>query len=430
MVRSSLIFLCIICLIFSINIESSFVHANTAEQLQAESKALSEKIKALDQEIKDYNTKINQTQGEAKSLKQALTSLELRRAALIKEIDRTNLKILEAKQNISNTQADISVTESKLSMNKEGLAETLRVLVNQDTALPPLMRILSKGSSLSDMLDVLKKSEDVSKALHQKVLALNGTREELTVQKQNFELNRQTLESLNSTLTDQKMLVDQTKKETDSLLVQTKNKETTYQKLVSERKKKKGDLELEMLDVEARLKVVVDASKLPKQGNVLNYPVVKVNITQYFGNTPFSSQNPQVYNGAGHNGIDFAVPVGTQIFAALGGTVLGTGNTDESCNGVSYGKWVLIRHPNGLTTLYAHLSVIQVAAGQQVTAGQKIGLSGNTGYSTGPHLHFTVYASDSVHISSGTEYKSKVCGTYMIMPLAPRSGYLNPLSYF
>ena len=189
-------------------------------------------------------------------------------------------------------------------------------------------------------------------------------------------------------------------------------------------------MEAEMLDVESRLKVIVDSTKLPKYGKgVLKYPVAMPNITQYFGNTPFASQNPQVYNGAGHNGIDFGVKSGTPLLAAAAGTVLGTGNTDTACSGVSYGKWVLIKHGNGLTTLYAHLSVIQVSQGQTVASGEKIGLSGNTGYSTGPHLHFTVLASDAVHISGPTEYKSKVCGTYMILPLSPRNGYLNPLSY-
>jgi murein DD-endopeptidase MepM/ murein hydrolase activator NlpD len=182
-----------------------------------------------------------------------------------------------------------------------------------------------------------------------------------------------------------------------------------------------------MLDVEAKLKTIVDASKLPKYGKgILKYPVDKVVITQYFGNTPFSSKNPQVYNGSGHNGLDFGIPTGTAILSAEAGQVIGTGNTDTACNGVSYGKWVLIRHNNGLSSLYAHLSVIQVKEGESVTARQKIALSGNTGYSTGPHLHFTVYASDAVEI---TNYRSKVCGTNMRMPIAPRAGYLNPLSY-
>ena len=168
-------------------------------------------------------------------------------------------------------------------------------------------------------------------------------------------------------------------------------------------------------------------SKLPKYGSgVLKYPLTNPIITQYFGNTPFASQNPQVYNGSGHNGIDFGTRVGTPILSALEGTVLGTGNTDASCSGVSYGKWVLIKHPNGLTSLYAHLSSILVKEGDRLATSQKIGLSGNTGYSTGPHLHFTVYASDVVQITS---YRSKVCGTNMTMPVAPRAGYLNPLTY-
>jgi murein DD-endopeptidase MepM/ murein hydrolase activator NlpD len=233
--------------------------------------------------------------------------------------------------------------------------------------------------------------------------------------------------SLNSTLNDQKNLVELTAKDKSNLLVVTKNKESSYQQLLAERKKKKSDLEAEMLDVESKLKTIVDASKIPKYGKgILKFPVSNVVITQYFGNTPFSSKNPQVYNGSGHNGIDLGVRVGTPILAAEDGVVLGTGDTDASCAGVSYGKWILVKHGNGLTSLYAHLSLIQVSTGDKVTALQKIGLSGNTGYSTGPHLHFTVYASDSVQI---TNYKSKVCGTMMTMPIAPRAGYLNPLSY-
>ncbi|MFA5131948.1 MAG: peptidoglycan DD-metalloendopeptidase family protein [Candidatus Paceibacterota bacterium] len=407
-----------------------FSRAQTADQLQSNLNSLSSQIQSLDKEIKEFNSKINTTQGEAKTLKQALAGLELRRTALSKEIDRTKLRITEAQTHISTTVTEINVTTKRLTRTQSALAETLRSLVYQDTGMPAVMSVLAPGSHLSDALDIIKRGADVSHAINQKVDELSSVKQELNTQKETFESNKKTLESLNATLTDQKLLVDQTTKDKNSLLVQTKNKETEYQKLLADRKRKKGELEAEMLDVESKLKVIVDASKLPKYGKgVLQYPVANVIITQYFGNTPFASKNPQVYNGSGHNGIDFGVKVGTPILAAAAGTVVGTGNTDSACSGVSYGKWVLIRHTNGLTTLYAHLSVIQATSGQTVASGDKVGLSGNTGYSTGPHLHFTVYASDSVHISAPTEYKSKVCGTYMIMPLAPKAGYLNPLSY-
>lgn len=86
-----------------------------------------------------------------------------------------------------------------------------------------------------------------------------------------------------------------------------------------------------------------------------------------------------------HYGIDLRVKVGDSIRAAFGGIVR-MANFDKR----GYGKYVLVRHYNGLETLYAHLSNQQVKVGQYVDAGDVIGLGGNTGRSTGPHLHFEV----------------------------------------
>ena len=351
----------------------------------------------------------------------------MRRNGLTKDIAYTRLRIRQAEDNILFTKGKIQSTETTLERTKGALAESLRTLVYNDSSLPRFVGALADGAHLSDAIDVTTRNSQASGAINEKARALMDVKTTLSIQKASYEQHKNTLLSLNATLTDQKELVDQTSKDKATLLEQTKNKESSYQKLVAERKKKKNDLEAEMLDVEAKLQTIVDVSKLPKFGKgVLQYPLENVIITQYFGNTPFASKNPQVYNGSGHNGIDFGTKVGTPILASAAGVVLGSGDTDASCGGVSYGKWILIKHNNGLSTLYAHLSVIQVKTGEVVTAKQKIGLSGNTGYSTGPHLHFTVYASDAVQI---TNYKSKVCGTNMTMPIAPRAGYLNPLSY-
>ncbi len=414
----------------SLLLVTQVTHAQTVDELKSNVDNLSEQIKALDAEIASYNTKILGAQGEAKTLKQALANLEARKAVLAKEISRTLLQIRAARDKISLTKNEISTTEQTIDKNSEALQEILRRLYQQEAQLNPLFDTLTRAGKMSDALDAVKQNSDISKQITGKVRELKESKDQLEITKIAYEENKKKLESLNERLFDQKATVEQTSSEKAKLLTLTKNKETEYQKLLSERQAKKQALEKELSDVESKLKVFVDASKLPKYGKgVLKWPVSKVNITQFFGNTPFASQNPQVYNGFGHNGIDFAVPSGTAILAAQSGIVVGTGNTDTQCSGVSYGKWVLIKHTNGLTTLYAHLSRIDVNSGQAVAALQKIGLSGNTGYSTGPHLHFTVYASDSVHVSGPTEYKSKVCGTYMVMPLAPRAGYLNPLSY-
>lgn len=404
-----------------------FVSAQTADQLKSDLDVLSLQIKALDDEIKAYNLKISKTQGEAKTLKDALYKLEIRRTGLSKDISYTKLRINQAEQNISFTENKIKTTESTLDKTKAELARALRSLTQNEQSLPYFVSTLAEGARLSDALDITKRGGQFASAINQKTRALVDTKTTLSIQKASYEQHKNTLLTLNQTLNGQKTLVDQTSKDKNTLLFETKNKESSYQKLLAERKKKRGELEAELLDVESKLQTIVDASKIPKYGKgILQYPLDTVLITQYFGNTPFSSRNPQVYNGAGHNGIDFGVKVGTPILSAASGVVLGTGDTDASCSGVSYGKWVLVKHFNGLTTLYAHLSLIQVKSGDTLSSKQKVGLSGNTGYSTGPHLHFTVYASDAVQI---TKYVSKVCGTTMVMPIAPRAGYLNPLSY-
>lgn len=93
--------------------------------------------------------------------------------------------------------------------------------------------------------------------------------------------------------------------------------------------------------------------------------------------------------GRMHKGIDWAVPTGTAVRASSGGTVVSAGWSS------GYGYCVTLRHPDGRQTRYGHLSKILVSAGQKVDQNQKIALSGNTGRSTGPHLHFEIIINGS-----------------------------------
>jgi murein DD-endopeptidase MepM/ murein hydrolase activator NlpD len=88
--------------------------------------------------------------------------------------------------------------------------------------------------------------------------------------------------------------------------------------------------------------------------------------------------------GESHPGVDIAVPIGTPVRASGGGSVLQAGVDSE------YGIFVLLEHPGGLQSMYGHLSRSAVASGQAVDAGEVIGLSGNTGRSSAPHLHFEI----------------------------------------
>lgn len=104
-------------------------------------------------------------------------------------------------------------------------------------------------------------------------------------------------------------------------------------------------------------------------------------VTSEFG----SRIDPITGQRRGHTGIDLAVPTGTPIRAALPGTV-----TVSAYDSGGYGYYVMIDHGNGLTTLYGHCSQLLVSVGRTVEAGTVVAMSGSTGRSTGPHLHFEV----------------------------------------
>jgi len=95
----------------------------------------------------------------------------------------------------------------------------------------------------------------------------------------------------------------------------------------------------------------------------------------------------------GYNGVDYGAPVGTPVFSAAEGVVIVSkftvGYCGRSCGG-GYGNYVVIEHPNGTQTLYGHLSAVYVSVGTRLVQGQWLGEVGNTGKSTGSHLHFEV----------------------------------------
>jgi murein DD-endopeptidase MepM/ murein hydrolase activator NlpD len=92
-----------------------------------------------------------------------------------------------------------------------------------------------------------------------------------------------------------------------------------------------------------------------------------------------------------HTGVDIAAPFGTTVMAAAAGVIVAVGHS-----GVGYGNYVVIAHGGGIMTLYGHLLETDVLVGNTVLRGQRIGLEGSTGWSTGPHVHFELRVNDSV----------------------------------
>ncbi len=419
------------CILVAIVMMPRYVVAGIIADLQQKIAERTGEIANLEKEITLYQEELDRTAKQATGLNNALKQLDLTDKKLETDIRVTESKIASAVDSITALKFDIDITGARIADNSKTLKKTLRERYALESyTLPEILLAHPTFSSFWSFVTYLDKFQTT---IRTRVESLKDLRASLEEKEKRLNDEKANLLSYKGRLVDQKDIVLVNKDTKERLLTETKNKESLYGDMLEERIAKREALEREIAEFEERLRVEIDPASLPETGTgVLSWPFDTVFLTQYFGNTPFASANPQVYGNGGHNGIDLRGAVGTPVKAALNGTVVDTGDTDAQCYKVSYGKWVLVRHYNGISTLYAHLSLIRVKAGDEVARGDIVGYSGNSGYSTGPHLHFTVYATAAVSISQPTgpnKYVSKICGTYLKLPLSAKNGYLNPLSY-
>ena len=382
--------------------------------------------------------------GKNKStLQSEVNRIDTSRKKIASDIAVTQNKITSATLELDKLGNQIVDKETRIGSGKSALGEALRSLQSiADTTL--IEHFLSSRSGIASVWQGVDMLLTLESSLSDEIDTLVEAKYALTIDKEEVSVQKASLSSLKTTLSGQKTVLDENRKEQATLLTETKNKESEYQKIVSAKKIAKEQFERELNLYESQLNYTLDTNAIPAAGSgVLQFPLDPQYmqrckdrqstfknlycITQYFGDTPFARSG--AYNGKGHNGIDFGVPEGTKVVAALSCIVQAVGNTDAYPGCYSYGKWMLIKHGNGLTTLYAHLSVVSVGQGTEVPGGAVIGYTGKTGYATGPHLHFTLYASEAVKLVKMGDIKSKTNCANAIVPVAATEGYLNPISY-
>lgn len=417
-------------LLISVILFCSFFTANAqsvVDQIQSRIDQKNADIKNLEKDIALYQSEITALSAEGASLTDTIKALTLTEKKLRADISVTGDKIDNANLRIEQTASDIVKTQGNINNDTRFVVAAFKSINEQGDRSPA--RVLLSSQSFGDAWDDILRLAILQDNLQTHIAALQQAKSDLESKKRAVEANKAELVTLQKQLKGQQSAVLAAEAEKNALLKQTKSSESSYRALLADKQRLKDAFEKELFQFESELKLAVNKSLLPPVGtSVLSWPMDETLITQFFGNTPFATANPQVYKGTGHNGIDLRATIGTPIKASLSGTVVGVANTDIVPGCYSFGRWVMIRHPAGLSTLYSHLSIPSVTIGDVVTTGQIIGYSGNTGYTTGPHLHFGVYASDGVEIKKFTSKDSKNCAGATI-PVAVLAAYLNPLSY-
>jgi murein DD-endopeptidase MepM/ murein hydrolase activator NlpD len=401
---------------------ASVLNANTIDDIQDKIDIANKNRAALEKEIAGYQGQLKVIGAQANTLQSTIKSLDISTNKIVTEVKLVENNINKTQYTIEDTSLQINNKKREINLGQSAIKETLRLIDESDQT--SIWEILLSTDDLAGFWTNIENTFQVQTRIGEEITTVKSIKANLEKAKTALELQKKELEDHTAELADRKNVLLNTKKEKSTLLTATKNTEANYQKILKDKLALKEALDQEIYAFEAQLKLAIDPKSFPAAGKgILKWPLDNIYITQNFGKTADSGR---LYVSGTHNGVDFRAAIGTRLLSSGNGVVEAVGNTDTVCPGASYGKWIFIRYDNGLASTYGHLSVISVKAGQKVRTGEVIGYSGNTGYSTGPHLHLSVYAGQGVQIST---LKSTVCkGTYTI-PIADPKAYLDPLVY-
>ncbi|PCI29487.1 hypothetical protein COB55_02125 [Candidatus Wolfebacteria bacterium] len=399
--------------------------ASTIDDLKKKISDRGGQIEQLEAEIIEQEKQIIEVGKEKNTLQSHVNQLDLTERKIGKDIKLTQNRISSTNNTIEKIGLEIGDKESKIIQNKTALGSVLRKV--DEMYGFSLIELLLLSGTLGEFWEETETLDQFERGVHDNVALLEGLKVDLGSKQEESRVERAKLSQQKNQLSDQKKVVTYNKQERVNVLVKTKNKESEYKKILDETIALRETFERELFAFESQLQFEIDPDSFPTgKPGILANPLRSMLVTQKFGATDFAKKS-RYYRSGSHPGTDFRASVGTTVYSALAGSIIGAGDTDSvrSCRGRSFGKWVLVEHPNGLSTLYAHLSVISVEKGQGVGTGTIVGYSGNTGVTTAAHLHFGVYASQGVKVGNIT---SATCGKAP-MPIADTDAYLDPEVY-
>lgn len=364
-------------------------------------------IKKLETEEAAYRQTLSEKQSQSNTLKSQISQIKTQIKRLKADLNVAKAKISKTESNIKLHSSEIRKKEIEIKNRESAMAESIRFLarIEKQNAIV----LLLKNNKFSDFLSSTQYLTSFETGLYNNFKTLTQNKIELEDMVSEEKNLRDDLNILKKDLLIKDLLIQNQKREKNQLLSKTKNQEKEYQKIISQLQIRQAEIQKEIFELEDRLRGEVTGVPPPRPG-ALTWPLLG-RITQGYGPTSITGFYNDVYKF--HNGIDIAAYYGAPVRASLDGVVAASGSNSS----YAYGDWLAIRHNNGLTTLYAHLSAKIVSVGENVSQGQLIGYEGSSGFVTGPHLHFTVYSTNTFKIERRW------------FGLLPIGGSVNPFDY-
>lgn len=336
--------------------------ADDLSQKQAEYQKVQDQIKQLEQ-------KINSNSKSTKTVTSEINRLD-------KEIDQAEQQLVYLENRLQNTEAEIAATEadlataeSNLGVRGEMLKTRIRALYERGSV--SYLEVLLNAHSFTDLINRLSQ---LKRVVNQDVAVV------------------ETIKTERAAIMDKQAYLQNKQQEATTLYQQTSQSRTQLASRKSERSTYLSKLQKDSVAYAASLeeleKTEAELERLIKEAQK-NSPGTASGTGTYVWPAPGYKKITSPYGWrtllgkrSFHAGVDIGAPMGAKIVAVDAGTVLYAGWLGD------YGQVVIIDHGKGISTVYAHNSVLLVKTNDTVFKGQQISKAGSTGFSTGPHLHF------------------------------------------
>jgi murein DD-endopeptidase MepM/ murein hydrolase activator NlpD len=359
----------------------------------------------------DPGTEKARVDGRIETLRGQASDADLRAGVLTEELSAVARRVRELEAGVDAQQARLGVLEGQLGSARARLGTLDRTIAGQSKRLerlrgeyrialtrlerrvrelymtdgPDTLAFVLGTASFTDLIDNLDLLDRIGRQDERIATSVKSARDGVADARRRTRAARaeaaRVEAAVSSATTEQRGIVTRLVASRDALVAARSEKTTTLASIRSDRDSTLAEidaLEQQSAALEARIREAQQRSSVPavvapSGSGVLGWPVSGP-VTSGFG----------VRWGRMHEGIDIAVGEGTPVRAAAAGTVIYAGWMS------GYGNLVAVDHGNGLSTAYAHNSSLAVSVGQSVAAGEIVSYSGNTGNSTGPHVHFEV----------------------------------------
>jgi len=354
-----------------------------ADDLEAQIQKEQQKLEYIQKKISQHK---NQAAAYGKQEQNLLAKLE--EVNQKEELTKQKIKVLELKEKKIN--ARIADLTQKIKREEMLLAKAKDALSNRVVSLYKYgsvsqCRLLFAAENVQEALSMTYLLGRVAKADSELILEVNERKTSLESSKRELQNQRQELVSNKKDLEAQRSELLRTQNEQKRLLAEIRRQKNLHEQAAAELAASQRELQDKIKSLLAEKRRRAAASKgrtttltAPTRGRLL-WPVTGP-INSTFG----TRVHPVFKTKIVHTGLDIEAPHGTPVKAAARGEVLFTGWLK------GYGQVIILDHGGNMTTVYAHLSGIDVREGQVVEQGTPIGRVGNTGVATGPHLHFEV----------------------------------------